>query len=402
MVVESNPRFPSRCPLAVLALLCALPALPACGDDSLGDADFTSNVADAYATCRESEITFLIGKHGMQKAFAPCGSNNFGTFSWSPDGIHLYFQVTHAGHILNGEDKTIATVPTPLPVTNAVWMDASRLLALLPQPEEAITGQRVGQYDIRKATLQAVDCDLDQPSQLQPGPDAQHVYVLALDEQGQRRPFLLDVTTGQAQRALTWIEEPVETFTYEPTANLVTWGVGEQVHIAAPDGSARVDLPDARRAVVRPEGRYVLLERLGAPVSNFDQKTWDELSPEARERAERRRDAWVEQLPDWAERETMPPSIDLYDMESGHRYRFTEFQGDEFEWYHAKTNWCSFRLWGIEEKELNENIVLVNLTDRMRMLDRGIYPTGIELVGAVPDVKAGASAEPAMEPPAAE
>jgi hypothetical protein len=379
-------------------LLLSLALLGACEDEEFGEASFYENVYDAYADCNASEIRFLKGKQNLNLAFAECGSNNFGSFSWSPSGIHLYFQVTHAGHILNGEDKTIATVPTPLPVANGVWLDADRVLLLLPHPEADIPGQRLGVYDHRKATLKAVDILLNEPSMLQLGPDAQHAYVTALDEQGLRRPYRVDITTGAVERAFPWLDEPVETFTYEPglaEVATVTWGTGEQVHLARPDGSERVTLEDARRAVMSPWGRWVLLERPGAPVSNFDQAAWDEMSEEARERAVRRRDAWVERLPEWTATETRPPSLDIYDLDEGKRYRVTQFQGDEFEWYRAVEGFASFRMWGIEEKELNRNVALLDLRDRIKHIDRDELPKGIELVQAIPETAPAEATEPA-------
>ena len=387
---------------AVTSLLLMLPllGLAACEEENFGEASFYENVYDAYADCRESEIRFLKGKHGISTAFAECGSNNFRNFSWSPTGIHLYFQVTHAGHVLNGEEKTIATVPTPLPVTNGAWLDGDRVLLLLPHPEAGIPGQRLGIYDHRKATMKAVDVLLEEPLMLQRGRDAQHALVTALDEQGARRAYSVEIATGAVERAFPWLEQPLESFGFEadvPDGGMVTWAAGGTAHIARPDGTQQQDFEDATRAVIHPLGRWLVLERLAAAVSNFDQAAWDEMSDEARERAVRRRDAWVERLPDWTDTESRPPSLALVDLDSGKRYRFSEFQGDEFEWYRAKDYWLSFRLWGIEEKELNRNVALLDLTDRMRMLDREIFPKGIELVQAVPE--ADAPAEPAEVQP---
>jgi len=387
---------------ATLAL--TLLALTACEEENFGEASFYENVYDAYADCRESEIRFLKGKHGISTAFAECGSNNFGNFSWSPSGIHLYFQVTHAGHVLNGEEKTIATVPTPLPVSNGVWIDADRILMLLPHAEAGIPGQRVGVYDHRKATLKAVDTVLEQPSTLQLSADPQVVYVTALDDAGLRRLYSLDITTGAVERAFEWLTEPVESFGFEPgvpDGGMVSWAAGGTAHIARPDGSEQQDFEDALRAVIHPAGRWLVIERLGAPVSNFDQAAWDEMTDEARERAVRRRDAWVERLPDWTDTESSPPSMDLLDLDNGKRYRFSEFQGDAFEWYRAKDFWISFRMWGIEEKELNRNVALMDLTDRMRMLDREIFPKGIELVQAMPVGGEAPIEVPIDAPPAA-
>ncbi len=387
--------------LSPAALLLPLLGLLGCEEERFGEATFYENVYDAYADCRESEIRFLKGKHGISTAFAECGSNNFGSFSWSPTGIHLYFQVTHAGHVLNGEDKTIATVPTPLPVTNGVWLSGDDILLLLPHQEAEVPGQRLAVYDHVKATLQAVDVVLEQPDMLQPGPDPQHAYVTALDEQGLRRPYLVDIASGAVERAFPWLEQAVEEFTFEPSAapgGMVSWSADGVSYLAHADGSEQVRFEDALRAVVHPAGRWVVLERMGAAISNFDQTAWDEMSDEARERAVRRRDAWVERLPEWTATESRPPSMDLYDLDSGKRYRFSEFQGDQFEWYRPVDHYLSFRLWGIEEKELNRNVALLDLNDRMRLLDRGTFPKGIELVQPTPE--SSTEEEPPADEPA--
>ncbi len=367
--------------------------LAGCEQDIQGGGSFYENVFEAYENCNASEIRFLKGKHGIQTAFDECGSNNFLNFTWAPDGIHLYFQVQSGGHVLNGEDKTITTVPTPRPTSDGVWLDAERLAFILP-PESEEVGAQVAVYNIRSSSLQKNAVTLQEPDELHLAEESGWIYLTAADETGARHPYRLDLSKGEVERAFPWLEDPVLNFTFDARAGRLTWSDGSSAFLASADGSARTEFPDATRAVLHPDGRYLSLERLGAPVSNFDQTAWDDLTDEARERMIRRRDAWAERLPDWADTEQRPPSLDLFDLERNARYRFTEFQGDLFEWYRPANYYLSFRLWGIEEKELNKNVALMDLADRMRLLERGTYPKGIELV------KEGAAlAEPA---PAAE
>ena len=61
--------------------------------------------------------------------------------------------------------------------------------------------------------------------------------------------------------------------------------------------------------------------------------------------------------------------------------RITFFQGDHFEWYQARNYFASAIMWGIEGKQLNRNVILTNLAERLRMVGKGEVPLGIEMVG---------------------
>ena len=58
----------------------------------------------------------------------------------------------------------------------------------------------------------------------------------------------------------------------------------------------------------------------------------------------------------------------------------TSFWGTEVQWYPSKGNWIAFILWGIEGKQLNRNVGLTSLAERIRMLDAGQMPLGVEAV----------------------
>jgi hypothetical protein len=49
-------------------------------------------------------------------------------------------------------------------------------------------------------------------------------------------------------------------------------------------------------------------------------------------------------------------------------------------------------LWGIEGKQLNRNVGLTNLSEKLRMLDKGEIPLGIEALSSA------AGAEATVEP----
>jgi hypothetical protein len=134
------------------------------------------------------------------------------------------------------------------------------------------------------------------------------------------------------------------------------------------------------RAIPHPGGRYVALELTGAPVSPYFQRSWDELSPDRRERELARRKQWEKNLPSWAPREVFPPEIQILDLQKNKRYRVTAYWGDQFEWYTAQDYFSSNILWGIEGKQLHRNVILTDMAERLRMLDKGEVPLGMEVV----------------------
>ena len=67
------------------------------------------------------------------------------------------------------------------------------------------------------------------------------------------------------------------------------------------------------------------------------------------------------------------------------RWRFTAFYGDRFQWYTATPDpmrHASFVLWGIEEKELNKNVALTDLSERLRYAAGGNLPMGMAIYEA--------------------
>ena len=134
---------------------------------------------------------------------------------------------------------------------------------------------------------------------------------------------------------------------------------------------------DATTIHFHPGGRYFALESLGEPISPFDQRTWNEVSEQAREREERRMEEWLEKQPEWVDKEVAPPVMDIFDVALDKRFRLGFVYGDRFQWYPAQDFYASFVLWGMEGKELNRNVALTQLHERVRMAANGELTLGV-------------------------
>ncbi|MAY80214.1 MAG: hypothetical protein CL930_05435 [Deltaproteobacteria bacterium] len=370
-----------------LALLYFLSILTGCSRESLyEEADFRQNVYDAFADCSDATIKRLAMAHNIQTAFGRCGSNRFSHFSWAPDGLHLYFQLTHGSHILNGEDKTITMVPTESPTARAAWLSATVLAIPLP-PEEEKTKERIAFYNRSALTIDYREIDVTQPRDLMRFHNGSAVLFTALDAEGVRRPYSLNSNTGDLSRALTWLEQPIERLSISEKAGIVAWSTSTDTEIAKLETGESLHLfKGVTRAVPHDDGRWVALETLGAEISHFDQRSWDEVSPKARERELARQKKWEEKLPNWVDTTVKPPEIQLFDLSNQQRHRITAFWGDEVEWYPAPGNWMAFFMWGIEGKQLNRNVGLTAMAERIRMLDAGQNPLELETITQTPDL----------------
>lgn len=383
-------------------------------EDLYGEATFSENVYDSFADCNPQEISFLAAKHNIQTAFRNCGSNKFSHFAWSPNGVYVYFQLTHGGHIMDAESKTIVAVPTESPVHGAAWLSNERLAVPLGPAQAAegvaVAPARISVFDREQRAMTTTDLSVAAPQDLQPGPEDGQLVLTALDADGIRRPYTVDPLTGAFARALPWMEQPAESLVWNVEAGLVGWSNGTDGELfRAEDGSSLGLFSGAKRVVPHDEGRYVVIEVDGEAISLFDQRTWNELSPESQKREQQRKEQWLERLPEWAPREARPPEIHLYDIQKDTRVRVTSFYGSAWQWW-PRPYWGSFILWGIEGKQLHRNIALTDIAERMRMVDQGDIPMGVELVtkpvaqdpsleGAAP---AHPDAVPETAPPAGE
>jgi hypothetical protein len=366
-------------------MLAGLLMVSGCDRETLyGGSDFTQDVHHAFADCRDAEIKRLAMAHNIQTAFGRCGSNRFSHFVWSPDGVHLYFQLTHGAHILNGTEKTITTVPTEGPTARAAWLSRDILAIPLPAAEDT-TEERIVIYNRTAATMETRLLPVTAPKDLISMKDGAAVLFTALDSEEVRRPYIIELNTGETTRAFSWITQPVTRIAVSEAADLLAWSTATDTELVRMSTGESLHLfSGVTRAVPHDDGRWLALETEGAEISHFDQRTWNEISPDARKRELARQKKWAARQPEWVEMTTQPPEIQLFDLGNGKRYRVTAFWGNEVQWYPAKGNWLAFMMWGIEGKQLNRNVALTVMAERFRMIDAGQMPLGIELIGPTP------------------
>jgi hypothetical protein len=385
-------------------------------DDLYGESSFSQNVALAYAECDAGEIKFLTGKHAINLGFKPCGSNKFAAATWSPDGTLLYFQLTHGGHILVGETGDVETIPTETPVGPATWIrDNYLVIPLAPsgsvefgaseeeahkQAASAQGAWRLALYDRGTSSLELVDLPVTAPRDLQHTGIGTRVAMTAVGEDGVRRAYEFDPLTGETSRILPWWEGEVAAL--HVAGDRVAFKDGTAITIRnSADGTEVASVEGANRVVLHPKGRYAMAEIDGAPISLFVQETWRELDPEREAREKARQEQWVKNLPEWAPREAVPPELHILDLEKQARARITAYYGHQFEWLPREDYWCSMLLWGVEGKQLHSNVGYLNIRERLRMLDGGQEPYGIERVdwstGAAVSTETGSSADVSPE-----
>jgi hypothetical protein len=367
---------------------------PGCDrDDIYGESTFSQNVAQAYAECDAGEIKFLTGKHAINLGFKPCGSNKFAAASWSPDGTLLYFQLTHGGHILVGETGDVETIPTETPVGPATWIrDNYLVLPLAPsgsvefgaseeqaheRAADAKGPWRLAMYDRGSSALELIDLPVTSPRDLQHTGIGTQIAMTAVGDDGVRRAWLFDPLTAETSRLLPWWEGALKSL--HVAGDLVAFKDGEDVTIRRRDDGSEVALvKGANRVVLHPEGRYAMAEMDGKPISLFAQEGWRELDPEREAREKARQAQWVENLPEWAPTEAVPPELHVLDLEKKQRTRITAYYGKQFEWLPREDYWCSMLLWGVEGKQLHANVGYLNIRERLRMLDGEETPYGME------------------------
>ncbi|MFT5586496.1 MAG: hypothetical protein ACI9VR_004095 [Cognaticolwellia sp.] len=394
-------------PLRTLRIpaLAAVMALTACDRDQVYDqGTFSDNVYLAYQECREGEIRMLTSKHNIQTAFEPCGSNNFVSFAWAPDGVNLYFQLPMSAHIMNGETKEVVALPTEVPVAPVAWL-SPELLVLPLSPPVGSTDPRLVLFDRVQANMNTVSlAGIQDPADLHSEGTRNTVLYTGLKD-GKRQVYRASFDTSESERVFEWLGPDVENFTYSAQLQLIGVKSGDQVLVYQTDGSMLYRFDDASTIHFHPGGRYFALESLGEPISPFDQRTWNEVSEQAREREERRLAEWLEQQPDWVEKEVEPPVMDIFDVALDKRFRLGFVYGDRFQWYPAQDFYASFVLWGMEGKELNRNVALTQLHERVRMAANGELTMGVTerpftpMEPSAPQVKTPKAEQPTPEQP---
>lgn len=357
--------------------------LLACNGREPGEATLADNVGASFAPCNANEIRFLATKHNVMTAFEPCGNNQFQNYAWSPDGRRLYFQLVLVSHIMEAEaeDKAIITVPTQTPIGPATWLDGSRL-AVPVGPAEGGEHNRIVVFDVDQRSLYEHPLpDLTQVHATQRGSTTQHLLLLATHRSGERAIYQLDLADGSIDRPFDFLEGPVHTFTYTPAVDALAVGQGEEVTVyLASTGESRGTFSPALRGSVHPDGRWLALEFDGEPLSIFYQRAWDELSERARERELARAERFEQQF---SERNSFPtkvrpPTLSFVDLEDGNRFYLDSIYGRSFQWYEPTPYYASVLLWGFEGKEFKPNVVLGNMNDRLRTIQREGTMTGVK------------------------
>lgn len=364
-------------PALGLSAVAALMALTACDRDQVYDqGTFSDNVYLAYQECREGEIRMLTSKHNIQTAFEACGSNNFASFAWAPDGVNLYFQLPLSAHIMNGETKDVVALPTEVPIAPVAWL-SPELLVLPLGPATGGTDPRLVLFDRVQANMNTVVLSgLSDPTDLA-FDGTRNTVVFTGTQEGVRSVYRASFDTNQVESVFDWLGHDFENFSYSSELNLIGVKKGSEVLVHQSDGELLYRFDDASAVHFHPSGRYFALESLGEPISPFDQRTWNEVSEQAREREERRMAEWLEKQPEWVDKEVQPPVLDVFDVSLDKRFRLGFVYGDRFQWYPAQDFYASFVLWGMEGKELNRNVALTQLHERLRMAANGELTLGV-------------------------
>jgi hypothetical protein len=363
-----------------LALIPAL--LPCCDRDAIYEQKSTaSSIAEVWKDCDPAKIGFLTAKHGIQTAFENCGSNPFEHFSWSPDGIYIYFQMTHIGYVMNAEEKMIFELPTELPVHNATWL-GNDLLVIPVGNSETRKYPRLALYNRADDSLNHVDLqELTLPADLQPSGKADQVLFTALPKGGERTVYRADFTAQKVEPAFSWWTGTLDTFAYTAGVDQVAWGLGETVTVAkGTTGEVLYTFEDATRGTVHANGRLIALETLGDPISTFKPKGKVDKSEAGQRRQKAREEQWKEEKPHWVPSEIVPPTLEFFDSRVNKRYRLSMIHGNNFQWYPGHPDYGSFVLWGLDKQQINKNVALTALGGRIvRLADKDEMPPGIEL-----------------------
>lgn len=347
------------------------------------------NVNAAFERCEESQINFLARKHNFQAVFEPCGNNRFRAFSWAPDGRRIYFQLGQTGYVMNAEadTKPTITVPIPPPIGAATWLSANRL-AIPVGPDATDEGNRVAVFDI------------DQKSVFyQPVPHARvpagwatsnpgEVLLVVQDAaedpnkplDGPKSLVRVSLEDGSTSAGFPWLTDPFDTFTITPSIGLAAIGRGTTVSLYDIEtGALEGSHSPATRGTVHSEGRWLVLEHLGEPISIFYQRAWDEMSEQQRRREQQRAERMASKVASSYPTTVQPPTLSLVDRKDGARWMFTSVYGTDFQWYEAQHYYASFIFWGFEGKQFRRNVMLGQFGTRIRATE-----IGRDFMGVVP------------------
>ncbi len=204
---------------------------------------------------------------------------------------------------------------------------------------------------VRSHVLNLIELDVVHPEQLTKGQAKDEVLFLASDvPDGNKDVYRFSADTGDTEKAFEWLTAGVETFTYTPTQDIVCYREHSSEDVQCrkgADGTDVVKVAGRRRGSLSEDGRYLVTEGDGKPVSVYG----DDEAGKAR----------AEAAPDFMPREIVPPSFWIRDMKTGTEILWKGVHGKSFEWYDAAPYFGSLLLWGFDGLETNTNVPLVDL-----------------------------------------
>lgn len=334
-------------------------------------------VSNVWAECDPSVTGSYAVTAGISliPAFRPCGSNNFDATSWATDGLHLYFQLANSNHVLNGQTKGLWELPPNAsnPIGPAVWFSPNQL-AVPVGPEEEGQSNRVAiavlPTDSSEAVITHIALELDDPEDLQV--HGEDILLTGTVGEGPRLAYRLS-PDGTLSQAFSWLSSPVTSLTYNDTHDMLIFGVADNNLIAAVASTGAVlhRFANASRGMIDGRGELILMQSQGEAISNYRPSYEGELTEQMQRREARRQQEWEANLPDWIPAEITPPSIDVYDISNERRVRFAEVHGSQLQWWPGNDGIISLRLWGLEGRELNPNILLSDLVVRYAVIRSG-------------------------------
>ncbi len=348
--------------------------------------DFADDIKATYAACKGDEIRLLAAKHNLQLVFEPCGSNNFLAYQWSPNGLELFYQTNAGPWLLNGDTGEHRALPVGFPISNAIWFTED----LVAFPEKGVKSYNIDVYDVRKNIINITGLQQVSPNTLVNGKEVDEVLYLAADREPDstnpddvvpQQVWRLAANTGKVEPAFPWMTDPVEDYTYNRHQDLVAWQIpgGDGVTVAVgATGEVVHTFPGMERVSISADGRFLAIEGPGEPIPIFHQQT-EEDAVAAEESGSTASPEMA--VPKYMPTEVQPPTLWLLDTTTGTRHQLPQVFGYQFQWYEARPYYCSFILWGMENKEFNRNVAFTDVTPILKSL--GVEIDMAQVLGVV-------------------
>jgi hypothetical protein len=344
----------------------------------------SDNVAASFTDCSDAEIKLLATKHNFMPAFKPCGNNRFESFSWSPDGTSLYFQLVNDPYIMDAASptKAVSSVPIRKPIGTAHWLNSSRFVVPIG-PSKTEPGHRLAVVQLGDAPTVNYQPlrDIKDVRSIVTGPSSLEILMLVERQDGTTEAQTLHLGDGTTQRVLAWYPHPIDSLTYAADRDILVIGSGNTVRVVHQDRQEIMGaFAPAKRGTLHPSGEWLALEHKGEPISVFYQQTWESLSPRELEREKRRAADYASKLPKHLPTEVEPPTLSFAHLPTGKRWRLSSVHGHNFSWYTPTPNYGSFLFWGFEGKQHKRNVLLGSFADRLKHMKEGRDFHGVHLM----------------------